>query len=239
MSVSEIFNTVLDFIESMRSYSTLSAVIRLVLAVVLGAFVGFERERHGRAAGLRTHILVCLGAAMATLIGHYNASVLHFTADPMRIGAQVVSGIGFLGVGTILSKGRFQVTGLTTAAGLWSTAAIGLAIGIGFFEGAFLGTIFVVLTMTLLAKFDSKIIKNSKKVRLYIETKNVDCMHCMINDLRAQYGASGIQVTVPRSGISGNAGIEATVSLKDDLTSEQMIEKVNEMEDVVFALPSI
>ena len=159
------FDMFLEFVDYIREYSTLSAVIRMLMAVILGAIVGFERERHGRAAGLRTHILVCLGATIATLIGHYNISVLNISSDPMRIGAQVLSGIGFLGVGTILSKGRFQVTGLTTAAGLWTTAAIGLATGIGFYEGALLSTVLVVLTMTTLAMFDSQIIKKNKKIK--------------------------------------------------------------------------
>ena len=235
----EFLNKLLEIISSLRDYSFISAILRLFLAVLFGTFVGFERERHGRAAGLRTHILVCLGATIATLIGHYNATVLGFTADPMRIGAQVVSGIGFLGVGTIISKGRFQVTGLTTAAGLWATAAIGLATGIGFYEGAFFGTLLVVLTMTILSKFDSQIIKKSKRVRLYIETKNADCVSALIDKLRKEHEASGIQVTVPRSGISGNVGIETTVGLAEGQNFEQLIAYMGTLDNVVFALPSI
>ena len=228
-----------QMIEYLRDYSTVSAVFRLLLAVILGAFVGFERERHGRAAGLRTHILVCLGATVATLIGHYNMTMFNITADPMRIGAQVLSGIGFLGVGTILSKGRFQVTGLTTAAGLWTTATIGLATGIGFYEGALVTTILVVLTMTTLAMFDSQIIKKNKKIRIYIELDDINNVNPLITRLRKDYSASGIQVTVPRSGISGNAGIEATIRQLDGETFESMIELVKSFDEVKYALPSI
>lgn len=228
-----------QMIEYLRDYSVVSAIFRLFLAVILGAFVGFERERHGRAAGLRTHILVCLGATVATLIGHYNMSHFNITADPMRIGAQVLSGIGFLGVGTILSKGRFQVTGLTTAAGLWTTATIGLATGIGFYEGAIVTTILVVLTMTTLAMFDSQIIKKNKRIRIYIELDDINNVNPLINKLRNDYDATGIQVTVPRSGISGNAGIEATIQQLENETFESMIELVNSFEEVKYALPSI
>ena len=228
-----------QMIEYLRDYSVVSAIFRLFLAVILGAFVGFERERHGRAAGLRTHILVCLGATVATLIGHYNMAHFNITADPMRIGAQVLSGIGFLGVGTILSKGRFQVTGLTTAAGLWTTATIGLATGIGFYEGAIVTTILVVLTMTTLAMFDSQIIKKNKRIRIYIELDDINNVNPLINKLRNDYDATGIQVTVPRSGISGNAGIEATIQQLENETFESMIELVNSFEEVKYALPSI
>lgn len=228
-----------QMIEYLRDYSVVSAIFRLLLAVILGAFVGFERERHGRAAGLRTHILVCLGATVATLIGHYNMAHFNITADPMRIGAQVLSGIGFLGVGTILSKGRFQVTGLTTAAGLWTTATIGLATGIGFYEGAIVTTILVVLTMTTLAMFDSQIIKKNKRIRIYIELDDINNVNPLINKLRNDYDATGIQVTVPRSGISGNAGIEATIQQLENETFESMIDLVNSFEEVKYALPSI
>ena len=83
-----------------------STAFRVFLAVLLGGLIGLERGHHGRAAGLRTHILVCLGAAMAALVGLYTVSVLGFSSDPMRVGAQVISGIGFLGVGTIIIRNR-------------------------------------------------------------------------------------------------------------------------------------
>ena len=161
------------FYTYLQGFSLVSVVVRLLLSVLCGGVIGYGRERHGRAAGLRTHILVCLGSAIATLIGHYCISVLELSSDPMRIGAQVLSGIGFLGAGTIISRGRFQVTGLTTAAGLWATASIGLAIGIGFYEAAVLGTFFVVLTMSIVTKLDKTIVKKSHKLRIYAELKNM------------------------------------------------------------------
>ena len=108
------------------------AVLKVGLAIVIGGIIGMERRKQGRAAGMRTHILVCLGATLTSMTGVYAYTTLGFTGDPLRVAAQVISGIGFLGVGTILIKGRFQITGLTTAAGLWCGAAIGIALGIGF-----------------------------------------------------------------------------------------------------------
>ena len=133
--------------------ATSEIVVRLLLAAALGAVIGFDRERHTWAAGLRTHMLVCLGAAVAMIVSAYGfADVLGKPAtlvlgrpdvvlDPSRIAAQVISGIGFLGAGTIMFMQRENVVrGLTTAAGLWTVAAIGLAVGGGMYAAAVLAT---------------------------------------------------------------------------------------------------
>ena len=228
-----------ELVNDLRQFSLLSVTLRLVLAVAFGGFIGYERERHGRAAGLRTHILVCLGSAIATLIGHYGMSVLAFSSAPMRIGAQVLSGIGFLGAGTIISIGRFQVTGLTTAAGLWSTASIGLAIGIGFYEAAFIGTFLVVVTMTILTKFDASIIRHSHKLRVYLELNSVEKTNDIILMITEDYGGKGIQVTNARSGAVGNCGIEATIIVKNEADGKRVLAELAENENIVYAMPSI
>ncbi len=123
-------------------------ILRLVLAVAAGGLIGLEREIHGRAAGFRTQILVCLGSTLIMLISIYGfeMSGIITTRDPARLAAQVVSGIGFLGAGTILREGT-SIKGLTTAASLWVVAGIGLAIGAGFYLGAVVATILAVLTL--------------------------------------------------------------------------------------------
>lgn len=129
--------------------------IRLLLAAVLGAVIGFDRERHTWAAGLRTHMLVCLGAALTMIVSAYAFSDIlkqypAVVLDPSRIAAQVISGIGFLGAGTIMFLRRENVVrGLTTAAGLWTVAAIGLAAGGGMYAAAIIGTAiaFVILAV--------------------------------------------------------------------------------------------
>ena len=118
----------------------LTMIIRTLLALLCAGVIGYERDAHGSAAGLRTHILVCIGAMIAMSTGVFAAT--HFSGDVSRIGAQVVSGIGFLGAGTIMVN-RGHIKGLTTAAGLWTSACIGLAIGIGFYEAAIVGTVSV------------------------------------------------------------------------------------------------
>ncbi len=157
----------------------------------------------------------------------------------MRIGAQVVSGISFLGMGTIISKGRFQVTGLTTAAGLWATAIIGLAVGSGFYEGAIIASFLTIITMTLLTGFDSRIIKKSRKFRIYIEVNDVEAIMRIVDLLESLYKAHDAQVTIPRSGISGNAGIEVTVRIPAKMTQKTVLEELSKIENIVYAMPSI
>ena len=137
-------------IQTLTELNSWSACFRIFLSLMLGGLIGLERGHHGRAAGLRTHVLVCLGSAMAAMVGLYTSLSLEFYSDPLRVGAQVISGIGFLGVGTIIIRERKQVTGLTTAAGLWTTASIGLAIGVGFYVAAVASFAAVLITMEIL-----------------------------------------------------------------------------------------
>lgn len=231
---------IMEILKYLQSFNIVSALLRLVLAVLCGGLIGFERERHGRTAGLRTHILVCLGAAITTLLGCFNVEVIGIEwADPMRIGAQVISGISFLGMGTIISKGRFQVTGLTTAAGLWVTAIIGLSIGAGFFVGGIAGSVLTIVTMTLLTNFDSHIIKKSRKFRIYIEVNDIHEIMSIVDSLEKAYKAHDSQVTVPRSGIAGNAGIEVTIDIPGELAQKEVLMEISKNENIVFAMPSI
>ena len=135
----------------------LTMIIRTLLALLCAGVIGYERDAHGSAAGLRTHILVCIGAMIAMSTGVFAAT--HFSGDVSRIGAQVVSGIGFLGAGTIMVN-RGHIKGLTTAAGLWASACIGLAIGTGFYEAAIVGTISVLFVERGLKFMKKKFMKN-------------------------------------------------------------------------------
>ena len=147
-----------EVIDFLRELNLVSVAVRLVLAMIIGGIIGIERGKQGRAAGMRTHILVCLGATLSTMIGFYPNSELSglvgITSDPLRVAAQVISGIGFLGVGTILIKGRFQITGLTTAAGLWCAAAIGISLGAGFYEAALIAALCAILTITVVHRLE-------------------------------------------------------------------------------------
>ena len=223
-----------------KSYTVtyMTVLVRLLLAAVFGAMVGVEREVHGRAAGLRTHMMVSLGAALTTLLGCFNVEVLGITwADPMRVGAQVISGIGFLGAGTILlKKENSQITGLTTAAGLWVTAVIGLASGAGFYEGAFVTAVLATIIFTLVSKLEFAMNSRRQRLFVYLELDGIDAVKPIISTLPEMVGAAEIQVTPPRSGTSGNVGVEALIRLPKKVSITKKLAKLESLEHVVFAL---
>lgn len=134
-----------------------SIIIRLLEACLLGGIIGFEREHLHRPAGFRTHILVCVGSALVMITSEfiYNKFSMNVNVDPARLGAQVISGIGFLGAGTIIKEG-INVKGLTTAASLWAVSCVGIAVGIGFYSGAFIATVIIFLTLVVIGKVQRK-----------------------------------------------------------------------------------
>lgn len=142
-------------------------IIRLVLAAVLGSAVGLERQRLDWAAGLRTHMMVCVGSALAMIVSaHGFMDVLtpgKVVLDPSRIAAQVVSGIGFLGAGTILFLRHEVIRGLTTAAGLWTVACVGLAVGSGLFAAAIIATLLALIILALLKPLEKSIFSKRRQ----------------------------------------------------------------------------
>lgn len=173
-----------NFTNDLYSINDTSIALRLLLAVILGGIIGFERGRAGRPAGLRTHILVCLGSTLAIMTNQYVFQV-YGVSDPTRIAAQVVSGIGFLGAGTIIVTGRHQVKGLTTAAGLWATACMGLAIGIGFYKAAIFTCILIVFATIVLHRFDNMMLSKSKVLDVYIEVNRAIPINGVIEKIKA------------------------------------------------------
>ena len=153
---------------ALRELSMLEIVIRILIAVVFSGIIGMERGLKNRAAGFRTYMLVCLGSCVIMLTNQYIFQATG-TGDPVRMGAQVVSGIGFLGAGTIIVTKRNQIKGLTTAAGLWASACIGLAVGIGFYEVALVGAIAIYLSMTLLHTWEDHMRRKTKVLTVYAE----------------------------------------------------------------------
>lgn len=227
-------------VEFLSDFNVWTIAIRLILALIFGGAIGMERGRQGRAAGMRTHILVCLGAALTVMIGLF-ALESGYATDPLRIGAQVVSGIGFLGVGTILLKGRFQITGLTTAAGLWCAATIGLALGMGFYEGAIIVFAIAMLTVTVMHKLEYRVYSRYKRFGIYVEINSDKRIREAIDYLKENFNVTDIQVTGSRSGTVGNIGIEANVhcSSKAVMTPDEISLKIEACDFVVFAIESI
>lgn len=147
----------LHIFDSLRDITWFSVLFRMLLTVVGGGAIGMERSYKNRPAGFRTHILVCIGATIASATGIYLAVNRQYPTDLSRLGAQVVSGLGFIGGGTIILTGKKKLKGLTTAAGLWASGIIGLAIGAGFYEGALIAIVLVLIVETLFFNIGSRI----------------------------------------------------------------------------------
>lgn len=189
---------------TLREVTYLSVVLRIAAAFLLGGILGLERGLKQRPAGLRTHMLVCVGACMIMLTNQYIYQVFG-TGDPVRMGAQVVSGIGFLGAGTIMVTKHSQIRGLTTAAGLWATAAVGLATGIGFYEAALMGTVVIVLTLTVLSILDSKMHKKTRCFEVYVELKASVSLGMFLDDVRGKgIVVEDVQMETARNPDAGN-----------------------------------
>lgn len=156
------------YMYQIRELTTLSALLRIAVALVVGGVIGLERGVKNRPAGMRTYMLVCLGACVVMITNQY-VSQAYGTGDPVRMGAQVISGIGFLGAGTIIVTARNQIKGLTTAAGLWAAACVSLAIGIGLFEIAIPACIAIFLVLTALHKMDARVRKATRMADVYVE----------------------------------------------------------------------
>lgn len=152
----------------LREVTYLAVVLRVMAAIAVGGVIGLERGMKNRPAGLRTYMVVCLGACLVMLTNQYIYQVFG-AGDPVRMGAQVVSGIGFLGAGTIVVTRRSQIKGLTTAAGLWAAAGVGLALGVGFYEAAITAAVGVFFVMTLLQRLDSRLHRKTRTVEVYVE----------------------------------------------------------------------
>ena len=211
-----------------------SMILRLTLAVLLGGAIGLDREDQFRPAGLRTHILVCLGTTIAMLTGEYIYTSYGNVGDPSRIGAQVLSGIGFLGAGTIIVSGR-HVKGLTTAAGLWATACMGLAIGIGYYSLAVLGGAFILFTLIILRYITAALRRSSHSVQLYVELDQA----AHASDLLYYIKGSGAKISsmdwLERDARLGGMGILLVLHLPKRNDHTAFIEALEKQAYVMFA----
>ena len=191
----------MELLDYLREFNILSVFLRLTLAVAFGGIIGVNREHKRRPAGFRTYMMVCLGAALTMVLGQYQYEMLTtqwaaahsavgMETDVTRFGAQVINGIGFLGTGTILITEQREVKGLTTAAGLWASACMGLAIGAGFYEGMLLGFLAIFLSIKVLPYIEGFLMARSRNMNLYVEFVALERM----KDFIALMKKMGIQI---------------------------------------------
>lgn len=207
---------------------------RLVIAGVLGALVGFEREKNFKEAGLRTHFLVAVGSALAMEVskyGFFDVVDSSIKLDPSRVAASVVSGVGFLGAGTILVQ-RQSVRGLTTAAGLWATAGIGLAIGAGMYIISICGTVLVLLGLEVLSRLFKTFLPKSHKLNISVNSKDA------ISEIIDLLTSLNIEVITYQVKLKNLEDYKTNYAIDFQLKSKSNI-KDNELVKALQSLPNV
>lgn len=214
---------------------TLAAVaVRIFAALLIGGIIGLERGLKNRPAGLRTYMLVCVGSCLIALTNQY-VYQLTGQGDPLRLGAQVVSGIGFLGAGTIVVTRRNHIKGLTTAAGLWAAAGVGLALGIGFYEAALIagGAIFTIIT--LLQSLDSRMHSSTRMLEIYVELSDELTLGAFIQHVRSlDIEITDIQNDGDGMNGSGQRAFVATLRSAKRRNHLVLMEDVRKIQGVVY-----
>lgn len=215
-----------------REVTWLAVILRILVAFILGGALGMERGLKQRPAGLRTYMLVCVGACMIMLTNQYIFQAFG-TGDPVRMGAQVVSGIGFLGAGTIIVTKHSQIKGLTTAAGLWAAAAVGLATGIGFYEAAVAGALVIFLTLTVLSRLDARMHRKTRYFDIYIELPRQMGLGAFIHQLRDR------EITVLDLQMESANDVENTRGFIMMLYSKRRMERPELAEQINEIIPDV
>ena len=218
----------------LRELTYMAVGLRILAALIFGGIIGLEREMKNRPAGLRTYMLVCVGSCLIMMTNQYIFQATA-TGDPTRMSAQVVSGIGFLGAGTIVVTQRNQIKGLTTAAGLWACAAVGLALGIGFYEAALIGGVAIYVVLTLLHRGDDRMRMKGRVFDIYFELSKEYPLGNFMRAVRAMdLELSGIRMesdTVLRDGASA---FIATVKAKHRVAHASILSEISKLDGVDY-----
>lgn len=209
-------------------------IIRILIAMIAGGIVGLDRSLKNRPAGMRTHMLVCIGACLIMITNQYVYNIFE-NVEPTRMGAQVVSGIGFLGAGTIMISYNRKITGLTTAASLWASAAIGLAAGIGFYEGAIVGGIAVFIAISLLYTIDDRLSRKRKHADIYVELNDGYKLGDFINIIHEEgIKISHVQLEKNNTKSKYTTTFVATLESSNEMDIEKVEHMMNDLDEVGF-----
>ena len=211
---------------TLRNLTPEAVALRIAVAIIAGGLIGLERGLKNRPAGMRTYMVVCLGACLVMLTNQYIYQVTK-VGDPVRMGAQVISGIGFLGAGTIVVTRRNQIKGLTTAAGLWAAAGVGLAVDIGFYEAAVTGALAIFVVMTLLQRLDNNMHRKTKTIEIYVELDKNYALGDFLRDVRGK----GIEIrdTMREHDAEMADGARAYISTLKLKTRQHHLEVIDEL----------
>ena len=224
------------FVDTAAGWSAAGIWIRLLFSLLVGLVIGIDRAMKRRSAGVKTHVLVCMGSALVMLTSEYLVRTFPETkTDLTRMGAQVISGVGFLGVGTIMITGRNQVRGLTTAACLWICACVGLAAGAGFVEGATYALVLIGVTLKLLSKVDMMVHERANVFSFYLEFNANKSVAAFIDEIRRMHvRVSAFDITKNKIKGEGPSAV-MTLEVKDKHLKKTLLHDIQMMEHVRFA----
>ena len=222
--------------DTAASWTSTGIWIRLIFSMIVGMAIGIDRAMKRRGAGIKTHVLVCMGSALVMLTGEYLVRAFpDAKTDITRMGAQVISGVGFLGVGTIMTTGRNQVRGLTTAACLWVCACVGLAAGAGFVEGTVYALILIVVTLKILSRIDMIVHERANVFSFYLEFHSNKGVISFIDELRTK----NVRISsfdVSKNKLKGEGpSATMTVEVKDKKLKKTLLHDIQAMEYVRYA----
>ena len=221
----------LSLFDGLRDIRFFTVLFRFLLAFACGAAIGLERSYKNRPAGIRTHILICIGGTVASMTGLYLYLNLHMPTDISRLGAQIVSGLGFIGAGTIVVTRDNTIKGLTTAAGLWVSGIIGLAIGAGFFEGAILAACMVIVTEVAFVRV-GKTIQHAPEFTMALRFGSKDALDQALRHCKdRKFAITDLQV------VGANADYTARVELRQQggLEPETLLREIRAYPDILEA----
>ena len=222
--------------DSLRDISILSVGIRLLLTFLCGALIGLEREFKRRPAGFRTHILICVGAAMTTMTGQYLFLSQGLFTDMARLGAQVIAGIGFIGAGTIIVTRRNQIKGLTTAAGLWTCAIVGLAIGAGFYEGGLIATALVLLSELVISNLEYTFMRRHPEINVYREFRSRSVLETVFDGLKKDnVKVRNLEITRTKEKDVMNSSAIFTLRFQKAVPAEEVLASIRAVDGVYRA----
>ena len=216
----------------LQQINSLSIIVRILLAAMIGSLIGLERESKNRPAGFRTYILVSVGACLVMMTNQYMFD-LYQSGDPARLGAQVISGVGFLGAGTILVTRNNQVRGLTTAAALWASACVGLALGTGFYAGALIVGGVLLVVMILFRPLNNVLQRKSGFMRLYAHFGTSDDIDVFLRECKAEKVVVGDMQPLMQKDVD-KGGIVVLIEMKNVAESdhEALVRKFSALQGV-------
>jgi len=222
-----------EFHQYLYDVNIVSTSVRLLLAVTFGGIIGLERGANKHPAGFRTHILVCVGACLAMLTNQYIFENISNLSDPARLGAQVITGVGFLGVGTIMVTGRHKIKGLTTAAGLWASACLGLALGIGFYSGAIIAALLIFISLALLPRVENHFYRNARVMDLYIEIDSIS----NFKNFRSYFAQQNIELYETHLSHAtpvalGGVALHISIKIPKNITHVETLRQLEQIEGV-------